>query len=190
MYPKESLDIIGKMMNDTRRNVMLGSRIPLLVWGWTSFAVSLLVYLGLRFTANENWNFAWFLILAIGWPLVKSLKPKRLAVSTAISQSLVVIWKMLAVIIVVFSVTSFLTIFNVLAVILLILSMGSFITGELIRYPFLKYSSIAGFVLAILLWLIHGLMQIPVFAVAMLLIMVIPAYRMKYDLAREKDERA
>lgn len=190
MYPKESLDIISKMMNDTRRNVMLGSRIPLLVWGWTSFAVSLMVYICIRCSGNSNWNYAWFLILAIGWPLIRSLKPKRPVVSTAISQSLVVIWKMLAAVIIVFSVTSFLTIFNVLAVILLILAMGSFITGELIRYPFLKYSSIAGFILAISLWLIHGLIQIPVFAVAMLLMMVIPAYRMKYDLAKEEDERA
>lgn len=190
MYPKESLDIISKMMNDTRRNVMLASRIPLLVWGWTSFAVSMLVYFGLRFSGNENWNYAWFMILVVGWPLVKSLKPKRLAVSTAISQSLVVIWKMLAVVIVVFSVTSFLTMFNVLAVILLILAMGAFITGELIRYPYLKYSSIAGFILAISLWMIHGLVQIPVFAVAMLMMMVLPAYRMKYDLAKEENERA
>ncbi len=190
MYPKDSLEIIGKMMNDTRRNVMLGSRIPLLVWGWTSIAVALFVYLGLRFSENESWNYAWFLILAIGWPLVRSLKPKQPSVSTAISQSLVVIWKMLAAVIIVFSMTSFLTVFNVLAMILLILAVGSFITGELIRYPFLKYSSIAGFILAISLWLIHGLIQIPVFAVAMLMMMVIPAYRMKYDLAKERDERA
>lgn len=87
MYPKESLDIISKMMNDTRRNVMLGSRIPLLVCGggWTSFAVSLSVYIGLRFSGNFNWNYAWFLILAIGWPLVIILKPKQPGVSTAIS---------------------------------------------------------------------------------------------------------
>lgn len=177
-------------MNDTRRNVMLGSRIPLLVWGWTSFAVAMLVYFGLRFSGNQNWDYAWFLILAVGWPAVRNLKPKHLVVNTAISQSLVVIWKMLAMVIVVSSVTSFLTMFNVLAVILLILAMGAFITGELIRYPYLKYSSIAGFILAISLWLIHGLIQIPMFAVAMLLMMVVPAYRMKYDLAKEGNERA
>lgn len=189
MYPKESLDIISKMMNDTRHNVMLGSRLPLLVWGWTTFSVSLLVYIGIRFTGNENWNYAWFLILVVGWLLVKSLKSPHKEISTAISQSLVVIWKMLAVVIAVFSVTSFIVKYNVLAVILLILAMGSFITGELIRYPFLKYSSIAGFILSISLWRFTGIIQIPVFALAMLLMMVIPAYKMKYDLTKEEDER-
>lgn len=189
MYPKDSLDIISKMMNNTRRDVMLGSRIPLLVWGWTSFAVSLLVYIGLRFTGNWIWNYAWFLILAVGWPLVVRLKPSQTVVNTAISQSLVVIWRMFAVVIAVFSATSFLMMFNVLAVILLILAMGSFITGELIRYPFLKYSSIAGFIMAASLWWINGLIQIPLFAVAMLLIMVVPAYKMKCDLTNEEYER-
>lgn len=88
MYPKESLDIISKMMNDTRRNVMLGSRIPLLVWGWTSFAVSFSLYIGLRLSGNFNWNYAWFLILAIGWPLVIILKPKQTGVSTGISDEI------------------------------------------------------------------------------------------------------
>lgn len=176
-------------MNDTRRNVMLGSRIPLLVWGWTTFAVSFSVYIGLQFSGNADWNYAWFLILAIGWPLVKSLKPKHTIVNTAISQSLVVIWRMLAVVTVAISLSSFMVMFNVLAIILLILAMGAFITGELIRYPFLKYSSIAGFVLSISMWWITGLMQIPVFAMAMLLMMIIPAYRMKYDITNEEYER-
>ncbi len=183
MYPKESLEIIGKMMNDTRHNIILGSRIPLLVWGSVSFAVSIIVYLGLRFTGNFKWNFAWLLILLIGLPLVKSLRPKTTLISTAISKSLVVIWKMFTVLIIFFSILAFFVPFNVLGMILLILSIGSFITGELIRYPYLKYSSIPGFIMAALLWWLVGLEQILIFAAAMLIMMVLPAYKMKQDLS-------
>lgn len=130
MYPKESLEIISRMMNDTRRNVMLDSRMPLLVWGWLSFAVSVMVYAGLRLTGDFRWNFAWFLILLIGIPLVKILKPAVRPVTTAISKSLVVIWKMLAVLIAVFSTVSFFADFKILSVVLMILAIGSFITGE------------------------------------------------------------
>lgn len=190
MYPKESLEIIGKMMNDTRLNVMRNAVAPLLAWGWTSFGISILVWVGLLLTRNYNWNFAWFLIPAIGLPLLKWLQPAERGVSTAISNSLVVIWKMLTALIVVFSVSSFFVSYNVLSVILLILAIGSFITGELIRYPFLKYSSIPGFILAASLWWVTGLSQIPVFAVAMLIMMIIPAYRIKRELQTTDNERA
>lgn len=190
MYPKESLEIIGKMMNDTRKNVMQGSRIPLLVWGWTSSAVSVLVYAGLKLTGDFQWNFAWFLILVAGLPLVMLLKPKTPITPTAISTSLVVIWKMLAVVIAAFSILSFFVYFPVLAVILLLLAIGSFITGELIRYPFLKYSSFPGFIIAATLWRMNNLEQILIFALAMLIMMVFPAYKMSFDLSKENNERS
>lgn len=190
MYPKESLEIISKMMNDTRLSVMHNAVAPLLAWGWASFAVSILVWVALVLTGNYNWNFAWFLIPAIGLPLLRWWKPVERGVETAISSSLVVIWKMLAVLIAVFSVTSFLVSYNVLSVILLLLAIGSFITGELIRYPFLKYSSVPGFVLAASMWWITGLSQIPVFAAAMLVMMIVPAYRIRHELQIENHERA
>lgn len=190
MYPKESLDIIAKMMNDTRNNVMRSAVAPLLAWGWASFAVSLIVWVGLILTYNYNWNFAWFMIPVIGMPLLRWLKPVQQMEATAVSGSLVVIWKMLTVLIVIFSVTSFIVTYNVLSVILLILAIGSFITGELIRYSFLKYSSVSGFILAASLWWISGFAQIPVFAAAMLLMMIIPAYRIKQELKQENNARA
>ena len=148
MHPQESIDIIAKMMNDTRLNVMRNSCVPLLVWGWVTFGVAMTVYLGHILTRNADWDYAWYLIPLVGLPLLRHFSPQDKGIRTAISMSLTNIWKMLTVLIVVFSVTSFIIWFNVLSVILLILAIGSFITGELIRYPFLKYSSIPGFILA------------------------------------------
>lgn len=189
MYPKESLDIIAKMMNDTRNNVMRGAVIPLLAWGWTTLVVSLLVWAGLRISENAYWNFAWFLIPLIGMPVLRWLKPAGREVSTAISNSLVVIWKMLTVLIVVFSITSFFIWYNVLALVLLILAIGSFITGELIRYTFLKYSSVSGFILAASMWWVTGLPQILIFAISMVTMMIIPAYKIKQELHKENNDR-
>lgn len=182
MYPKESLDIIGKMMNDTRLNIMRGAVVPLLVWGWTSFVVSIIVYLGLRLSGNYNWNYAWGLILIIGLPLLSMMQRRDLGVKTAIAQSLVTIWKMLATLIVVFSVTSFLVSYNVLSVIMIVLAVGMFVTGELIHCSFLKWSSVIGFALAASLWWVVGPSQILIFGIAMLLMMVLPAYKIKNEL--------
>lgn len=186
MYPKESLEIIGKMMNDTRLNVMRNAYGPLLVWGWVSFFISIVTYLGLLVTGDYLWNFSWFLIPVVGLPIVRHFYAKKEGVSTAITRSLVNIWRMLTILIVVFSITSFFVRFNVLSVILMILAIGSFITGELIRYPFLKYSSIPGFLLAASLWWISGLSQILVFGVSMILMMVIPAYKIKHTIESDR----
>lgn len=176
-------------MNDTRHNVMRGAVAPLLAWGWSSCLVSFIVWAGLWMTENDNWNLAWFLIPAIGMPLLRWLKSKERGVSTALTKSMVVIWKMLTVLIVVFSTTSFFVIYNVLSVILLILAIGSFITGELIRYSFLKYSSVPGFVLAASMWWVTGLPQILIFAISMVIMMIIPAYKIKQELQKENNER-
>lgn len=171
-------------MNDTRLNVMRNACVPLLVWGWVSFGVSLIVYLGHILTGNPGWDFAWFLIPAVGVPVLRYSRPVDKGMPTAISRSLTTIWKMFTVLIVLFSISSFVIPFNALAVILLILAIGSFITGELIRYPFLKYSSIPGFILAATMWALPGLTEIPVFGIAMLIMMVLPAYKIKQELRR------
>ncbi|MCM1356788.1 MAG: hypothetical protein NC212_10340 [Staphylococcus sp.] len=175
------------MMNDTRLNVMRHSCVPLLVWGWVSSAVSITVYLGLILTGNPNWNFAWFLIPVVGLPVLRRVRPREKGMQTAISHSLLTIWKMLTVVILTLSVSSFVVRFQVLAMILLLLAIGSFITGELIRFSFLKYSSIPGFILAAVLWVVSGPTAIPIFGAAMLVMMVLPAYKIKYEL---RDERA
>lgn len=184
MYPKESLEIIARMMNDTRLNVMRNSYAPLLVWGWVSFGVSMLIYWARVLTGRPYWDFAWFLIPLIGMPLLQYVRPKSIGMPTAISRSLGNIWKMLTILTVIFSVSSFIVTFNVLSVILLILAIGSFITGELIGFPFLKYSSIPGFMLAASLWWVTGIFQIVIFGIAMVIMMIIPAYRIKQELKR------
>ena len=103
-------------------------------------------------------------------------------VKSGISSSLQSIWWMLTILLLCFSVTSFLLPFNVLFFILLLLSIGSFVTGAVIAYPFLQYSSVAGFIVSFLLLLISGLNQIPVFAAAVAVMMIVPGIKMKQDL--------
>ena len=68
-------------------------------------------------------------------------------------------------------------------IILLLLSIGSYVTGAIISYPFLKYSSIVGFVGALILMLfVWGVDQLPIFSAAVLAMMIIPGIKMKRDL--------
>lgn len=182
MEPKESLEIIGKMVSDTRRSVLQQSYVPFLTWGGATIVVALIVYSMLKTTGYYYSYFLWYLIPCIGLPLTQFFMPKTKLIKTGISNSLRSIWQMFAVLLVCFSVASFFVSFNILFFILLLLSIGSYVSGAVISYSFLKYSSIPGFLISALLLLIHGEDRILVFAVAIVVIMIIPGLKMKQDL--------
>lgn len=184
MKPEDSLDIISKIISDTRRGVLQQSYVPFITWGGSTVAVSLLVFFTIRHTDNFWYNLLWFLIPVFGMSLTMTFQPKQEMPPTGIVTSLRSIWNMLTIILVSFSVSSFFIRFNVLFYILLLLSIGSFVSGAVISYRFLKYSSVAGFISSAALLLISGINQIPVFAAAMAVMMVVPGIKMKQDLAR------
>lgn len=169
-------------MSQTRRSVLGGSYIPLLVWGWTTIAIGLAVYISRWLTADGLSDYLWFLILPIGWMGMTLCSKKRpVTVQTALTAPLHNIWFMLTVVLVSFSVTSYFVSFNILFFILLLLAIGCYITGALIKYPFLQYSSIAGFLLAVSMWMVTDQRQILLFVAAILAMMIIPAYKMRKD---------
>lgn len=182
MRPDESLDIISQMMSQTRRSVLGGSYIPFLVWGWTTIVVGLAVYVSHWLTADSLCYFLWFLILPIGWVGIKLCSKKRpVTVRTALTAPLHNIWLMLTVVLVSFSVTSYFVHFNILFFVLLLLAIGCYITGALIKYPFLQYSSITGFLLGASMWMVTDQRRILLFVAAILSMMIIPAYKMRKD---------
>lgn len=186
MKPEESLDIIGKMVSDTRRSVLQQSYVPFLIWGITTVVVSLLVYFLMKSTGDYRCYYCWYLILLIGLPLVKIFQPPTKLARTGITTSLRSIWLMFMVLLICFSTTSFFVEFNTLFFILLLLSIGSFVSGAIIAYPFLKYSSLPGFVAAASLLVITGLNQIPIFAAAIAVMMIVPGLKMRRDLKNLK----
>lgn len=182
MNPEDGLNIISKMMSDTRRGVLQMSYVPFLTWGGSTIVVAMMVYVVVKYTGNHLGYFLWYLLPVLGVSLTKAFVPRLKMARTGISTSLKSIWWMLAILLICFSVTSFLVPFNVLFFILLLLSVGSYVTGAVIAYPFLQYSSVAGFAVSFLLLLISGLSQIPVFAAAIAVMMIVPGIKMKQDL--------
>lgn len=64
---QESLELITSMINKTKRRLHIGEGNLLLVWGYTSVIVSLLVVTLLYFTdGNPACNWLWFLIWIVG----------------------------------------------------------------------------------------------------------------------------
>ena len=77
MDARESLELITRMIRNTRRRLERNSERPFLVWGYTTVAISLLNY-ALRITgADPNWSLTWFLIPPLGVLLMRLFPARR-----------------------------------------------------------------------------------------------------------------
>ena len=84
MTEKESLEIITKMIERTKERYSLGDGNILLMWGYLTVVVSLLVWCLLWLTHNNACNWCWFLIPLVGGiatPLMAKNKHKSGVVS-------------------------------------------------------------------------------------------------------------
>lgn len=184
MKPEESLEIIARMVSQTRRSVLSVTYPPFLVWGWGSVAMSIVVYLGLVTTGDYRWNYLWLALPLFGLAGMSMLNLKE-QVRTELTDSLVRIWRMLGIVLVGFSITAYIVSFNVLFFVMLFLSIGSYVTGAVVKYAVLRYASFAGLVLAPLMWVVVGPRQLLLFAGAVVFMMIFPAYKIKQDLKNE-----
>ncbi len=187
MRPEDSLDIIADMMSQTRRSVLQDSYAPFLIWGWATVAIGLSVYLLVTLLHNPGFYLLWFMLPVIGVTGMKIRKRQHKSdVKATLTSPLASIWKMFLVLLICFSVGSFLISYNVLFFILLILSIGCYVTGASIKYPLLQYSSIIGFIVDASLWIVTGPLQIILFLIAIIAMMIIPGYKMKEDLRYDR----
>lgn len=184
MRPEEGLEIITHLMQDTRRRVLQRSAAPFVVWGWATVLMSIAVYCAVRYSGNAQWYKLWLAMPLIAWPVTSMLMPKKLAPATGISKSVSRIWAFMGVVTVGVSVASYFINFNVMAWIVLLLAIGCYVTGVLIRHTMLTYGAYAGVAASAAMWVIVGVSQLPLFAAAIALMMVLPGHAMLLELRR------
>ncbi len=190
---QESLELITRMIQNTRRNLIVGSGNLFLIWGYLCSATALVVYGLIGVTHNPVWNWLWFLIPTIGYPVMywqrkKEVKPML----TYTDKVLAEVWKVtgqFGITISILGCLYFQTTILLLPLILIICSMGTCITGCLIGDKWMRNS--ASFTLAIgIVMLSHIIsppelnLQYPLFAVCFIVMMVIPGHRLNKEAKR------
>jgi hypothetical protein len=60
---KESLELIARMIQNTKQKMEEGSGTMFLIWGYITVIVTLLVWGIVFYTQNYYWQFLWFLLL-------------------------------------------------------------------------------------------------------------------------------
>ena len=181
---KESLELIALMIRNTQKKMEKGSGIPFLIWGYVTIAVSLTVWYLLGKTGNQHWNFLWFAIPIIGFPvMLLVLKKKKTTLpKTYIDKIINYVWIVMGISALIPSMAA--TVihnFPVLFLVVLLISAGTAMTGLVIKFKPLVISGFGGMLLSILcLILRESLDSILVFAALFLLVQVIPGHILNY----------
>lgn len=85
MTAQESLDLIGEMLNNSRKSILRTSAKYFTMWGIITAISSLVIYFLWHHTGNPKWNFLWFVLPLVGY-LIAWFFGKR---DAAIPQNLV-----------------------------------------------------------------------------------------------------
>ena len=74
---QESIELITRMIRNTRQRLERHSGRPFLIWGYTTVAVSLLNYSLNIAGADPAWSLSWFLIPVLGILLMRLFPEKK-----------------------------------------------------------------------------------------------------------------
>lgn len=203
---QESIELITRMIRNTRRRLERHSGRPYLVWGYTTVVISLLNYTLNVVGAAPEWSLTWFLIPVLGFVLMRIFPEKKSTEPrTEIDRIVNSLWLVCTL--------SLIPIFilclfhgwsyrpSLFALITLVMSIGSTATGLIVRSRIYTTAGLLGMVgtAAIALWdyylkqlpdpqLIDSRMlnnEILIFAVVFLVMMVIPGHIINYRTRHE-----
>ena len=204
---QESIELITRMIRNTRQRLERHSGRPFLIWGYTTVGISLLNYTFNIVGDDPEWSLTWFLIPVLGFVLMRLFPEKRSTEPrTEIDRIVNALWRVCSLSL---SPIFILCIFHgwsyrpsLFALITLVMSIGTAATGQIVRS---KIYTAAGFLgmagtAAIALWDFY-LKQLPdpqrincymlnnetlIFAAIFLVMMVIPGHIINYRTRHEK----
>ena len=148
MTAQESLSIIAETLNNSRRDILRGSAKYFMLWGDLLTATSLVIYLLWHFTGKPQWNFLWFVMPLIGYPLAALMGKHNKAVpQNEVSKMLGGVWSVFGTFAIALSAIAVsLVPMHVTLIIVIILGLAECISGVLLKnWPII----IAGFILGV-----------------------------------------
>jgi len=176
---KESLELISKMIQETKEEMQEGSGNMFLLWGYLATVISLIIYFGHTLTGSTSIFWLWWVIPAVGWPVMMYLhKKKKKKVVTYINRIVSYIWTVLGVCSMLVPIGSFFApaSFPVLFIVALLINIGVAMTGLVIKYKLLTVSGFIGILFSFSLLFVHGMSCILVFAAMFVILMIIPGH--------------
>lgn len=190
MNASESLDLITRMITDTRQNIERSAHRPFIVWGYATIIVTLTVWHLYRTTQSENCFFIWFAIpvlAGIGMIITGKKDNKHTGyVRTPIDRVLSHIWIVLSVVAFITTLSSFIKPLPILFIISILMGAGSTMTGLILQQKTISIAGFAGIVLSLLFLTVDGINQCLIFAVIFFVMMVLPGHILQYRQHKQR----
>ena len=148
MTAQESLQLISESLNKSRNDILRSSAKYFVLWGILLTATSLAIYLLWRFTGKPQWNFLWFAMPVIGYPLAALVGKSNAPIpQNEVSKMLGGVWSVFGAFSLALSaIAVFVVPMHVTLIIVIILGLAECISGVMLKnWPII----IAGFLLGV-----------------------------------------
>ena len=182
MTPEQSLQLISDAITKSRKDFERNSGTPLVLWGCVVLVFSLLVWSVLEITANPLWNFLWFAIPIVGFPLSHFCVKHKVEQKgkNFINETIGMIWIGYGILATVLAlILVFLIPEYVGAIHIAMLGYGAFMTGAILKNPYIAVGGlVTGIGGAVAMSLLHTYDYALVFAVASVVSMILPGVMM------------
>lgn len=186
LSPAESLRLIEAMIQRSSQRLRRASWLPFLVWGYTTVAISLLVYFLVPILGARA-HFVWFALPLIG-ALIMELSGESIfrhtgpEARTSIDRFVHVVWSVLGVNAMLCSL--FAPGRYILFIILLLMSIGAMMTGLVTRFRLLVATSSVGMIMSygMLFFSASNRMVLLYFALAFVITYVIPGHVLRHKV--------
>lgn len=187
---KDSLELISQMIQQTRQNMDVGSGNLFLYYGYSAFAISLIVATLVYVTANPVWSAVWFLMFLPNLAIRMKQRGEKPQVVTYMDKAIGNTWTVVGTLFVLTAIalllfgyaTGRLNFVLMLPLSLLYAAIGTSITGVISNVRALVYTPLLAFFIGIymLVELASGEAVTPgwhlLFGVSFVLMMVIPGH--------------
>ena len=175
MTAQQSLQIITETFNKSRKGILRNSAKYFLLWGALLTAISLVIYLLWNLTGKPQWNFLWFVMPVIGYPLAAMMGKYDVTVpQNEVSKMLTGVWRVFGAFAVTLSALAiFLVPMNVSLIIVIILGLAECMSGVLLKnWPIIVCGFLLGVGGAVVAMLVKSEAQLLIFTLGGILLLV------------------
>jgi hypothetical protein len=175
MTAQESLRLITETFNKSRKGILRNSAKYFVLWGVLLTVTSLCIYLLWHFTGKPQWNFLWFAMPAIGYPVASLLGKYNVAVpQNEVSKMLSGVWSVFGAFAVTLSAVAVsLVPMNVTLIIVIIMGLAECMSGVLLKnWPIIICGFLLGVGGAVFAMLVKSEAQLLIFTLGGALLMV------------------
>lgn len=175
----ESLELITKMIKETRNNLERDGGSIYLLWGYVWLFASLAIYFLLRETGDHRVQWLWFAIPAVGYPSMIYLLKKRDKGAVSFAGRIIgKIWIVTGVAAGLLSLYMFIdyNAFPMLFTMALLINTGVAMSGLIIKFKPIIAAGFLGILLSFALLMVSGLNQILIFSLFAVIMLIIPGH--------------